>query len=164
MTAGHIRLAVPGDGDAIARIYNHYVLSSCATFDTVPKSAEDRAEWIAERGPDQPVFVVEEEDDVIAWGSISRYAARPAWGRTAEVGIYIQPDRVGEGLGRVLLERLICRAAEVGVHALLAQIVADNGASLRLMERAGFEEVGRLREVGFKFGTFHDVVLMERII
>ncbi|MDA3935962.1 MAG: GNAT family N-acetyltransferase [Actinomycetota bacterium] len=163
MTA-RVRTATTHDAKSIAAIYNHYISTSNTTFDTDPKSVEDRVEWIAERGDRQPILVVEIDDVVVGWGSVSLYATRPAWGRTVEIGIYIDPAATGAGLGMQLGEALIEAAQRGGYHALIAQIVADNTASVHLMERLGFERVGYLREVGSKFGRLHDVVLFELLV
>ncbi len=159
-----IRRAVPGDAEPIAHIYNHYIRTSCATFDTEAKSAEDRAEWIAERSGEYPVLVAECEDAIVGWGALSKYAPRPAWKNTVEVGLYVHPDHQAKGFGTKLLQVLVETAREIGHHALIAQVVSSNSASILLMKRAEFEQVGYLREVGFKFEKLHDVVLLERII
>ena len=164
MSGIHIRPAQPADADAIASIYNHYILNSNVTFDTVPKSVEDRVEWLAGHGPKHPVVVAEIDAVVVAWGSISPWATRPAWGRTVEVSIYVSPTHTRLGIGPMLMEELAVRAKAAGHHALMSQIVGDNEPSLRLGERHGFAEVGRLREVGEKFGRWHDVVILERLI
>lgn len=159
-----IRRAVAADAEAIAVIYNHYIATSNATFDIEPKSVQDRVEWIAEHGQHLPVLVVEQDGVVSGWGALSLYAPRSAWGRTVEVGVYLDPDARGSGLGTQLGEALIDAARREGHHALIAQIVGDNEASMHLMQRLGFERVGHLREVGLKFDRLHDVVLFELLV
>ncbi len=160
----NVRPATVHDAEAIAAIYNHYVKTSTATFDTKTKSVEDRIEWIAEHGPRLPILVIEADEVVVGWGAVSSYAARPAWGNTVELGIYLDSDVRGRGLGAQLGRALIEAARKEGHHALIAQIVGDNEASMDLMERLGFERVGHLREVGFKFDRLHDVVLFELLV
>jgi L-amino acid N-acyltransferase len=86
------------------------------------------------------------------------------WRHTVELSVYVAEDHVGLGIGPRMLEALVrhCRAA--GHHALIAQIVADNERSLRMAQRAGFERVGTMREVGRKFDRWVDLVLLERIL
>ncbi len=159
-----IRRATTGDAPAIAAIYNHYIFNSTATFDTEPKSVEERERWIAEREPRHPVFVAEREGRVIGWAAISRYRERPAYVHTAEVAVYMDVDERGAGVGGRLLGRLIDEARSLGLHVLVSQIVAGNEASLKMTERLGFERVGVLREVGRKFGTWLDVVILEMVL
>ncbi len=159
-----IRNAVDADAQAIADIYNHYVLHSTATFDTEPKTAEDRRTWLRTHGPAHPVIVAERAGRTIGWGSLSPWHPRPAYDRSVEVSTYISQDALGEGIGSSLMTALIERARDAGHHALLSQVVAGNTASIALGTRFGYREVGRLPEVGFKFGGWLDVVIMALIL
>lgn len=159
-----IRDAVPGDAGAIAEIYNYYVTSTTVTFDTEPKTPEDRAGWLFARGPEHPVLVAQIAERVVGWASISPYSPRPAWSQTVELGLYLASDERGKGIGQALISAALDRATSLGHHAVIGQIVADNKPSLRLGERNGFVEVGRLREVGRKFDRLLDVVIQEKIL
>lgn len=159
-----VRPATTCDAEAIAGIYNHYIATSTATFDTVAKSVEDRVEWIAVRGSAHPVIVAEKDGRVVAWGALTAWASRPAYSRTVEVAVYVEADQRGSGLGPRILERLVVLGREAGHHSLVAQIVSDNRASIEMMRRAGFEQAGVLHEVGRKFDRWLDVVLMERVV
>lgn len=164
MSAPTIRMAAPDDIESITRIYNHYILESTATFDTEPKTVEDRASWLRERDAAHPVLVAEGEGKVLGWGSLSPWAQRPAWRHSVEVSIYIDANATGQGIGPALLVALTDHARRAGHHAMLSQIVADNEPSLKLSRRAGFEHVGTLREVGRKFDRWLDVALVELVL
>jgi phosphinothricin acetyltransferase len=159
-----LRPAVPSDAQAIADIYNHYVRTSAATFDTEEKSVEDRLAWLAEHDEPYPVLVAERGDDVVAWGSLSRWGTRRAYRHTVEISVYVATDFLGAGLGPMLAQALVDEAGRHGHHAVVSQIVHENEASLRMSERLGFERVGVLREVGRKFDRWLDVVLMELML
>ncbi len=159
-----VRTAERTDAAAIADIYNPYVTGSAATFDTEPVTEADRAAWIATHGPEHPVLVAEVDGEVVGWGSVSPWAPRPAWHRTVELSVYVHADVRGEGIGTALMTEMIERARAAGHHALMAQIVAGNEASLGMARRLGFEVVGVMREVGDKFGRWHDLVLVERVL
>jgi len=159
-----IRRAAPADSQALADIYNHYIATSTATFDTQQKSAEERREWLDTHGDVHPVFVAEVAGRIIGFGALSAWGTRCAYSRTVEVSTYVAPDSRGSGIGASLMESLIQAATDIGHHALIGQIVAGNEPSLRMSRRFGFEQVGCLREVGFKFNQALDVVLMERIL
>jgi len=156
-----IRRATLGDARSIAEIYNHYIENSTATFDTVAKTVGERIAWLTEHGDTHPVFVAERGDEVVAWGSISPFRERPAYRHTVELGIYVAPEHTGQSLGPKLLSTLIDAARAAGHHILVAQVVATNGPSITMGERAGFEVVGTMREVGYKFGQWLDVVIMQ---
>jgi phosphinothricin acetyltransferase len=164
MRSVSIRPALPSDAAAIAAIYSHYVVTSTATFDTEPVTAEQRAAWLAERGPEHPVLVASSGGEVVAWGSLSPYAPRPAWGATVEVGVYVDSAHVGTGIGSSMLAALVEEARAAGHHAIISRIVSENAASIAMAEKAGFERVGHLREVGRKFDRWLDVIVMEYLI
>lgn len=159
-----VRDATDQDAAAIAEIYNHYVTGSTATFDTEPKTAGERRAWLATHDAAHPVLVAEDSGAVVAWGSITSWDARLAWRHTVEISSYVAPDSRGRGIGPLLMGELLERARQAGHHAVLAQIVAENEASLQVTQRAGFEIVGHLREVGRKFDRWLDVVILEKTL
>jgi len=159
-----VRRATQADAAAINDIYNHYVRTSSATFDTVEMELSDRVEWLLHHGDAHPILVAEHEGDVVAWGSLSKWASRAAWQHTVEVSTYVAAPALGRGIGPVLLRELVACARVAGHHALIAQISADNQPSLKMGERAGFERVGTLREVGYKFGRWIDLAMLQLIL
>jgi phosphinothricin acetyltransferase len=159
-----VRDAAARDALAIATIYNHYIERSTATFDIEPRTAEERVAWLAAHDADHPVLVAERDGTVVAWGSLTAWGTRPAYAHSVEISAYVAPDARGAGIGGLLMDALLDRARTSGHHAVIAQIVADNETSLRATERVGFERVGLLREVGFKFGVWLDVVLLEKLL
>lgn len=157
-----IRAATEADLPAIRDIFNHYVVHSTCVWVTEPETLEDRRAWFAAHGEAHPVIVAEEENEVVGWASLSPYHTRDGWRHTVEDSVYLRPDRLGRGIGSLLLADLIGRASRLGHHVILAAISADQGPSLRLHERHGFVECGRLRETGFKFGRWLDAVYLQR--
>lgn len=162
--ASLIRPATAADLAAINAIYNHYVLHSTCTYQTEPGTADERAEWFALHGPKHPVIVAEDGGEVIGWGSLSRFHLRAAYENTVEDSVYVRHDRLGRGVGSLLLGELVCAAAELGHHTVLGGISADQEASIALHAKFGFVTVSRLKEVGFKFDRWLDVVWMQRML
>ena len=159
-----VRLATAADLPAVNAIYNHYVLCSTCTYQTEPATAAEREAWFAAHGPAHPVTVAEADGEVVAWASLSRFHPRAAYGHTVENSVYVRHDRHRRGLGSLLLADSVDRARALGHHAVLALIDADQSGSVELHRRHGFAEVGRLREVGFKFGRWLDVVYLQRML
>jgi phosphinothricin acetyltransferase len=161
-----IRPADARDLGAINAIYNYYVLHSTATYQTEPATAEERAAWFAGHGPLHPVLVAEQTPagGVVGWASLSPFHPRAAYRQTAETSVYVQHGQQRRGVGRALMEELIRQAETLGYHALIGGVSADQTASVGLHSALGFVEVGRLREVGYKFGRWLDVVYMERLL
>jgi len=159
-----IRPATSHDAPAIAEIYNHYVRTSTATFDTEEKSAENRVGWLEQHGEDHPVLVADTDGTVVAWGSLSPWGTRCAYRHTVEISVYVAPDAVGRGLGPEMSSALVAQARRAGHHVVVSQIVHENVASLRMSERLGFTHAGTLHQVGRKFDRWLDVVLMELVL
>ena len=167
-----IRPAVVADSTAILEIYNHEVRTSVVTFDLVPRTEAEQRTWITDRSGAHAVLVavVEGEDGtvgadiIIGFGALSPYRERPGYSTTVEDSVYVRGDHRGQGVGRLLLGALVETATAHGFHALMAKIVGGHEASITLHAAAGFEVVGNEREVGRKFGRWHDVVLMERLL
>jgi phosphinothricin acetyltransferase len=157
-----IRPARVSDAAALARIYNVSVLHSVATFQTSHETETRRREWLLTRSTFHPAFVAETLDGaVMGWGALSPYCLNGAWSHTVEDSIYLDAIAQRQGLGARLLARLITTARTVGHRIILARIVAGHSASIGLHAKLGFSEVGRLRNVGYKFDQWHDVVYMQ---
>jgi L-amino acid N-acyltransferase len=159
-----IRLAGPDDLEAINAIYNHYVVTSTATFQDDPSTPAERAEWFAHHGADLPVTVAEVDGEVAGWASLSRFHTRCAYRHTVEASIYIRHDRLGMGLGRALLADLVERGRAAGHHSIIGLICTESVASLRLFESHRFARVAHLREVGHKAGRWLDVVYVQLML
>jgi len=158
------RPATETDLGAINNIYNHYVRHSTCTYQEEPESLESRKEWFHHRSEKHPVIVAVMDGQVVGWGSLSAYRARSAYRRTVENSIYIHHQHHRRGLGSLVLHELIRRARRLEHHAIIAGIDADHAASVALHSRAGFEKVGHLKQVGFKFDRWLDVIYMELIL
>lgn len=159
-----IRDATQDDLAAINEIYNESVVNSTATFHEQPVTEAERLDWWRELSGRFPVLVAESGGRVIGWASLGPHKGRCAYRFTVESSVYLAPDARGRGLGKAIMSELISRIAPGQYHALIAVISAETPASLRLHERLGFIEVGRLREVGRKFGRWIDVVIMQRML
>jgi phosphinothricin acetyltransferase len=162
-----LRTATALDANAVAAIYAHYVEHSIATFDTTPPAATawtERIEAAATAG--LPFLVAESaQQQVHGFAYLSAFRPKPAYRHTLEDTVYLAPDHVGRGTGRLLLTELIARAGRTGAHQLVAVIsTGEDGPSARLHRALGFETSGRLREVGHKFGEWIDIVMMQRAV
>lgn len=161
-----VRAVNDGDTTTITEIYAHYVLHSTATFEIEPPDAEEMARRRAEvQQKNLPYLVAELNDIVVGYAYATLYRPRRAYRFTVEDSIYIHPGHIGKGLGKILLTELIQACEQSGVRQMIAVIGgSDNTASVHLHERLGFQHIGILREVGFKFGCWLDTTLMQRAL
>jgi len=161
-----IRESRDDDLPAITAIYAHHVLHGTGTFEIEPPTSHDmtvrRAEVLA-RG--LPYLVAEEDGRVAGFAYCNWFKPRPAYRYSAEDSIYVAEDAHSRGLGRRLLDTLADKAQAAGVRKLLA-VIGDsaNAGSIALHHAAGFSEVGVMRSVGWKFGAWRDIVLMEKTL
>jgi L-amino acid N-acyltransferase YncA len=156
-----VRPASELDVPAILAIYNAAVENSTGTFDTEPRTLEERLGWFRSHDVRHPVVVADSEANVVGWGAIGEWSPRRAYDATGEVSTYVAESHRGRGVGSAILAALVVRATELDFHVLLARIAEGNAASLRMHEHAGFVSVGVMREVGSKFGRRLDVHLLQ---
>lgn len=161
-----LRAATPADIPAIRAIYTHHVLHGLASFEIEPPSAaEMRSRFESITGGGYPYLVAadDEGEGVLGYAYASVYRTRPGYRYTVEDSVYVSPARVGQGVGRRLLARLIDESERRGYRQMLA-VIGDsaNVASIELHRACGFAPAGTLRSVGFKFGRWVDSVLMQR--
>jgi L-amino acid N-acyltransferase YncA len=151
---------------AILDIYNDAVLTTTASYDYEPRTLEHRTVWFEDHQKhNYPMFVaVDARGTVLGWSALNPFHSRVGYQFTTENSIYIAADHRGKGIGKLLMQPLIDGARARGLHAIIAAIDAANEASVRLHARFGFEKVAHLKQVGFKFGRWLDVVYMELIL
>jgi phosphinothricin acetyltransferase len=163
-----IRDAIEADLPAITDLYNALIPSSTVTWTETPTTLEERASWLEQqRAEDMPVLVADDDGWVAGFTAYEHFRGEgkwPGYRGTAELSIHVRESHWGRGAGRALVETLMDRAVAAGIHVLVAAIDAENEASLRFHERLGFVEVGRMPQVGQKFGRWLDLVLVQRIV
>jgi L-amino acid N-acyltransferase YncA len=158
-----IRGAEADDMPAVAAIFARYVLDTVITFELQPPSVEDwRAKQRELEAAGWPFLVAVVEEELIGYAYVTPWRSKPAYRQTVENTIYLAPEHTGQGHGRVLLAELLAHARTADARQVIA-VIADTGspASVALHRRAGFADVGRLRNVGFKHGQWLDTVLMQ---
>jgi len=158
-----IRKATPGDIAAITEIYNEAVLTTDATFDTLPKTVEEQTTWFESHGSKNPVLVAEANHQVCGWASLSQWSTRCAYENTAEISLYVKEHSRNNGIGKALMEAVLLEGEKVGLHTVLSRITSGNTVSINLHRQFGFEHVGTMKEVGRKFGKMLDVCVMQKI-
>jgi L-amino acid N-acyltransferase len=162
-----VRDATEADLSGILAIYNEVIRSSAAVYTEQETTLEDRRAWLAQRtGRGYPVLVAEDGEDgsVLGFATFGDFRPWPGYRNTVEHSVYVRADARGRGLGKALVEPLFGRAASLGKHVMVAGIDAGNPVSISLHERLGFERVGTLRGVGYKFGQWLDLAFMQRFI
>jgi len=152
------------DAAALAGIYGHHVLHGFGTFEEIPPSAEEMERRVASvLGFGLPYLVAEIDGVVAGFAYASAFRTRAAYRYTVEDSVYIAPDRLGQGIGKALLLRIIEAAEALGLRQMVAMIGdSANAGSVGVHLSCGFEPTGALKRLGFKAGRWVDVVTMQR--
>ncbi len=153
-----IRSATPVDGDALAAIYNPYILKSVITFEEERVTAADMAQRVDEvRSASLPWLVALAPGGVVAYAYASKWKGRCAYRHSAEVSVYVDEAHTRQGLGRRLYQALLDDLRQKNFHVAIGGIALPNAASVKLHEDFGFEKAAHFAEVGYKFGRWIDV-------
>jgi L-amino acid N-acyltransferase YncA len=160
----NLRPAMDADAEALAAIYGHHVLHGFGTFEDVhPSTDEMRRRLAAVLGHGLPYLVAELDGVVAGLAYAAPFRTRAAYRYTVEDSVYIAPDRLGQGIGKALLTRVIAEAEALGLRQMVAMIGdSGNSGSIGLHRSCGFRPTGVFTGLGFKAGRWVDVVTMQR--
>lgn len=159
-----IRDAAVSDLPAIMEIYNEAIRNSTVTFDTEEKTLEERMGWFRQFGDRYPLIVAELDSQVVGYCGLMSFREKDAYSSTTELSIYINKNYRGNKIGSLLMKEIIERAIRLGYHTIISGISDGNEASFKLHEKFGFQRVGCLREVGYKFNHWRDVYFYQRML
>lgn len=159
-----IRACGPADLPRVQAIYAHHVLTGLGSFEEIPPSLDDmHARYERIIGGGYPFVVAERDGDIVGYAYASEYRPRSAYRFTCESSVYVAPLAQRGGAGRAAMLEVIAACERRGLRQMLA-VIGDsaNAASIGLHAVLGFTPAGVFRNVGFKFGRWVDVVLMQR--
>jgi phosphinothricin acetyltransferase len=159
-----VRASTDADVARCAEIYGHHVLHGTASFELeAPDITEMKRRRATVLDLGLPHLVAEREGKVMGYAYAGNWRPRPAYKFSVEDSIYIDHEAVGQGVGKALLPVLIEQCTALGKKQMVA-VIGDSAQtpSIRLHAACGFEMVGTLKNIGFKFGRWLDSVLMQR--
>jgi len=160
-----IRDATEADAEAVQAIYAHHVLHGTASYDVDPPSVSTTRDKIRHvRKVGWPFIVAEISGEIAGYAYATQFRDREAYRFTAEDSIYVHPAMMRHGIGKRLLKALLERSAECGFKTIVAVIGGAEPASIAVHAALGFEEVGRLKAVGWKKERWLDNVYMQRTL
>jgi phosphinothricin acetyltransferase len=152
--------------DEILAIYNDAILNSTALYEYKPRTRETIQAWFENKAKSNyPVVgIVSDSGELMGFGSYGAFRAFPAYKYTVEHSVYVAAKFRGRGLGRRLLHEVVSCAKAQGYHTLIGVIDSQNAVSIALHENLGFQPAGTVRQSGFKFGRWLDIVLYQLIL
>jgi phosphinothricin acetyltransferase len=159
-----IRSATPADALRLCEIYNHYVLTSDATFEEEPVPPGEMRQRVADVQQHFFWLVYEHEAEVVGYAYAGKWKARAAYRHSVELSVYVSPERQGLGIGRQLYAELLRLLSTRDVHSVVGGVAGNNPVSFALHRSFGFEQVARFRDVGHKFGHWVDVTYFQLLL
>jgi phosphinothricin acetyltransferase len=153
-----IRPATEKDLEAINYIYNQVIPYEMSTADMEPYTMDERIQWFnAYDRSMYPVFVAEAGTDIAGYFSFSPYRPRRlAMRYTSEISYFIDEMYRQKGIGSALMDHALIKAPDYSFKTLIAILLDHNEASIRLLEKFGFREWGRMPGAADFNGTERD--------
>ena len=147
------------------RIYNYFILNSLSNFEEKVLSIQKFNEMlIAIRQNKLPLLLLKIQNKVVGIAFVNKFREKSGYRFTFEHSIYISPNNTNQGLGSLLLRKLIneCKKNKK-IKNLIAVIGgSDNIASIKIHEKNGFKHIGTLKKIGFKKNKWIDSVYMQK--
>ncbi len=160
-----IRNATREDLPEILAIYNEIIANSAAVWFDDPMTLEDRTEWFEARAAkNYPILVKIIENEVAGFSTFGDFRPYPGYRFTVEHTVHVRSGRRRAGVGRPLMEALFPIAHQMGKHIMIGAVDGGNEGSIRFHEKLGFRITGRMPEVGYKFGGWREMVLLQKTL
>lgn len=157
-----IRPACAADASPLTALWNPWIETTAITFSTALKTPEGIASDIVARG--DAFLVAEDAGRLLGFATFFAFRGGPGYARTKEHTVILAPEARGRGAGRALMTALEEVARSQQVHSLFAGVSAENPAGVAFHAALGFTEAARLPQVGYKFGRWMDLVLMQKFL
>lgn len=166
-----IRMATEADAEEILQIYSPYVTNTAITFEYDIPSVTEFSQRIRDTLKRYPYIVAVEEDCIVGYAYASAFKERAAYDWAVETTVYLKQDYQGKGLGKKLymaLENLLKRQNILNLNACIAYTPVDDvhldNTSIAFHQHLGYAKVGHFTKCGYKFGTWYDMIWMEKML
>lgn len=157
--------ATPQHLTGILTIVNHSILHTTAVYDYAPRSYHDIEAWLLDKlAACWPVIVALQNDEVVGYASYGTFRFKEGFKYTVEHSVYVANGHTGKGIGYKLVEQLIVLAKAQGLHTMIGCIDADNAGSIAFHKKFGFTEAGILKQSGYKFDRWLDLLFMQLML
>ena len=160
-----IRQANENDLEAILEIVNYSILHTTANYNYEVQTLEIQTKWLQQKHEQNfPVIVATQDNEVIGFGTYGMFREKIGYQFTVEHSIYVAPDLIAKGIGKLLMSELIELAKKQKIHTMIGGIDASNTYSIDFHKKFGFTECGIIREAGFKFDRWLDLQFMQLLL
>jgi len=151
------------DWPQVCSIYLEGIAGGHSTFEA---SAPDWRQWDAAH-MSAGRLVARTDSAILGWAALRPVSSRHVYAGVAEISLYVGTPYQHQGVGSALLCALVDASEKAGIWTVQGGIFPENTASLGLVKKYGFREVGRREKLGKMTygglaGTWRDVILVER--
>ena len=175
----YIRFAQESDMDQITKIYNYYVLNSYCTFDIKPVDIEyfknifNKTKYFIVAIDNSEMFFSNINNTVLdnkpqykiyGYAYLSKFKDREAYENTSEISIYVHNKYTNRKIGKILMKNLLIMASECHINNIISFVALPNDSSTKLHHKFGFDEIGVLKNVGYKFNKKINVCIFQLIL
>lgn len=153
------------DTQSILDIINYNILNSTALYDYKTRDFETQKTILEDKiNKGFPIIVAECDGKLVGFGMYSEFRFREAYKFTVEHSVYVSPNEMGKGIGKMIMAQLIIQAKAQGLHTMIGVIDSENKSSITFHEQFGFKSVGIIKESGYKFDRWLDSVFMQLLL
>ena len=152
------------DLGTILDIYNFYILTTTATFDVGQITREEFLQRFFISHEKYKTYLIRYIYEITGYCALTQFRKKKAYDRTAEIGIYLKPEFTGRGIGREAIAFLERVALDNRIRVIIASISGENKDSIKLFQKAGYEECAHYKEIGEKFGRILDIVDFQKVL
>jgi len=166
-----IRMATEEDAEEILNIYSYYITDTAVTFEYSIPSVAEFSQRIINTLKMYPYIVALDGGNIIGYAYASEFKSRPAYGWAVETTVYLKRECIGRGIGKKLyltLENILKQQNILNLNACIVY-TAENDAyldntSAYFHSHLGYSKVAHFTKCGYKFGTWYDMIWMEKLI
>ena len=150
----------------IMAIFNEAILHTTALWEYKPRTLETITVWFEakSKGGYPVIGIVNDAGALTGFASYGVFRNWPGYKYTVEHSVYVDARFRGKGIGTQLMKELIRIAQSQNVHTIIGAIDTANEASRALHRSLGFEHCGTIKQAGFKFGRWLDMVFYQLIL
>ena len=147
-------------------LYNYYLSNTTSIFDHEKITLEELQARLSYNNKKYRTFLVCDEPDksMIGFCFLTQFRKKPAYDKTAEMGLYLKPEKTGKNLGPIIVKFLEVYAKENQIEVIIAAISGENMNSIKLFENMGYERCAHYKKVATKFGRRLYLIEYEKIL
>jgi putative acetyltransferase len=151
------------DLDDLTDYINNLVEEHAEITMTTPVRREGEAQWLGQRlseiENDRTIMLVADVNgQVVSVGEVERLTGERS--HTGYLGIGVAKNKRGTGLAKKMMMTLLELAKKTGLKVVILDVFATNIVAIRLYQRVGFKEVGRIPKGILRDGNYIDLIRM----